>query len=107
MPSLTPLRQTHTQRRRAENGLLDTTLRILPTRVTDGPVSFSSRAYEGTVPGPTLMLKPGDTMRLLQVSMCESVGCVVVEDVERGSLSGDRLICPPSLPPRLTNQPTQ
>lgn len=46
---------------------MDTTLRIVPTRVTDGPVAYSSRAYEWTVPGPTLMLKPGDTMRLLQV----------------------------------------
>lgn len=38
-------------------------------RVADGPVAYSSRAYEGTVPGPTLMLKPGDTMRLMQVGV--------------------------------------
>ena len=64
---LTPTHKTTNHRRATAEGLLDTTLRILPVRVADGPVAYSSRAYEGTVPGPTLMLKPGDTMRLLQV----------------------------------------
>lgn len=78
------LNQSPTQNRRATaEGLLDTTLRILPVRVADGPVAYSSRAYEGTVPGPTLMLKPGDTMRLLQVGV---VVVMVTRSVGRRSL---------------------
>jgi len=32
--------------RRAVNGVLDTTFRIQPTRITNGPVTFSTRTYE-------------------------------------------------------------
>ncbi|GAB5036201.1 multicopper oxidase [Nannochloropsis oceanica] len=54
--------------RRAVNGVLDTTFRIQPTRITNGPVTFSTRTYEGTVPGPTLLLRPGETLRIHQVN---------------------------------------
>ena len=54
---------------------LPETLHDLRERVSDaGPVAFSSRAYEGTIPGPTLMLRPGDTMRLLQVGVFDWIG---------------------------------
>ncbi|EWM27798.1 multicopper oxidase [Nannochloropsis gaditana] len=54
--------------RRAVDGVLDTTLRIQPARITNGPVSYSTRTYEGTVPGPTLLLRPGETLRIHQIN---------------------------------------
>lgn len=32
--------------RRAVDGVLDTTLRIQPARITNGPVTYSTRTYE-------------------------------------------------------------
>ncbi len=78
LPKHTPLQIKIKKNSRADpaTGVLDTTLRILPTRVTDGPVAFSSRAYEGTIPGPTLVLRPGETLKLMQVGgcLCKCVG---------------------------------
>ncbi|TYZ67999.1 hypothetical protein PybrP1_008324 [[Pythium] brassicae (nom. inval.)] len=59
---LAALRQP--EERVSVNGVLNTTLRVRPAHFTDGPISFWTRSYEGSVPGPTLRVKPGDTLTI-------------------------------------------
>ena len=46
------------------NGVLDLDLRVAATDVEVGGVTARMLAYNGTVPGPTLHLRPGDRLRL-------------------------------------------
>lgn len=49
--------------RHSENGLLETTLHAASGKVTlDGKPYFSQAAYENSVPGPMLVICPGDRM---------------------------------------------
>ncbi|NUM52638.1 MAG: multicopper oxidase family protein [Candidatus Hydrogenedentes bacterium] len=50
--------------RRSVGGLLDTDLRVCFARNRIGDMWLRSRTYEGCIPGPTLRVKPGDTLRL-------------------------------------------
>ncbi|MET4579259.1 multicopper oxidase family protein [Ottowia thiooxydans] len=50
--------------RRSVNGVLDTSLRMAYAYRYVGGVRLYVRSYEGTSPGPTFRVKPGDTMRL-------------------------------------------
>src|SRR5262245_2872758 len=56
--------------RRSTDGALRTTLRvaITPTAVVDWPrrvsVAVETSTYEGTIPGPTLRVKPGDVLEI-------------------------------------------
>lgn len=52
------------EERVSANGALSTTLHVTPTHFTDGPISFWTRSYDGSVPGPTLRVKPGDTLTI-------------------------------------------
>ena len=56
-----PLREPET--RRSSNGRLETHLHVTTARV-HGPLSFNVRSYEGSIPGPTIRLKPGDNLTL-------------------------------------------
>ena len=51
--------------RRSINGVLETTLAVDVSRYTGENVSFMTRMYEGSVPGPTLRVRAGDTLILL------------------------------------------
>ncbi|CAM9933337.1 unnamed protein product, partial [Ectocarpus fasciculatus] len=52
------------ENRFSKDGELRTTLRIAPTVAQAGPLAppLNVRAYEGSVPGPTLRVKPGDRL---------------------------------------------
>lgn len=50
--------------RRSANGVLNTTLRMHYAYKDIGGYRLYVRTYEGTVPGPTLRLKPGDMLRI-------------------------------------------
>jgi FtsP/CotA-like multicopper oxidase with cupredoxin domain len=50
--------------RRSANGELNTTLRMQYAYKNIGGQRLYVRTYEGTVPGPTLRLKPGDVLRI-------------------------------------------
>lgn len=52
------------ENRISKDGELRTTLRIAPTVAQAGPLAppLNVRAYEGSVPGPTLRVKPGDRL---------------------------------------------
>jgi FtsP/CotA-like multicopper oxidase with cupredoxin domain len=50
--------------RRSTNGELNTTLRMQYAYKNIGGYRLHVRTYEGTVPGPTLRLKPGDVLRI-------------------------------------------
>jgi len=50
--------------RRSAHGELNTTLRMRHAYKTIGGHRLYVRTYEGTVPGPTLRLKPGDVLRI-------------------------------------------
>ena len=50
--------------RRSANGELNTTLRMHYAYMDIGGHRLYMRTYEGTVPGPTLRLKPGDVLRI-------------------------------------------
>jgi FtsP/CotA-like multicopper oxidase with cupredoxin domain len=50
--------------RRSANGELDTTLRMHYAYQAIGGHRLYVRTYEGTVPGPTLRVKPGDVLRI-------------------------------------------
>jgi FtsP/CotA-like multicopper oxidase with cupredoxin domain len=57
------------EERRSKNGLLDTSLEMQLASNEIGPgFIVHTRTYEGTIPGPTLRVKRGDTLRIrLQV----------------------------------------
>ena len=50
--------------RRSANGELNTTLRMQYAYKDLGGYRLYMRTYEGTSPGPTLRLKPGDVLRI-------------------------------------------
>jgi FtsP/CotA-like multicopper oxidase with cupredoxin domain len=50
--------------RRSANGVLDTTLRMQYAWKDLGGYRLYMRTYEGTIPGPTLLVKPGDVLRI-------------------------------------------
>jgi FtsP/CotA-like multicopper oxidase with cupredoxin domain len=50
--------------RRAENGVLETELRVQYAYANTGGYNLYMRTYEGTIPGPTLRLQPGDTLKI-------------------------------------------
>src|ERR1700731_1962977 len=50
--------------RRSANGELRTTLRLQYAYKDIGGYRLFIRNYEGTIPGPTLRLKPGDVLRI-------------------------------------------
>ena len=50
--------------RRSVNGVLSTTLRVAYAYRRIGGVRLYVRSYEGGSPGPTLRVKPGDTLRI-------------------------------------------
>src|SRR5262249_56836592 len=50
--------------RRSANGELRTNLRAGYTYKDIGGYRLSLRSYEGTIPGPTLRVKPGDVLRI-------------------------------------------
>lgn len=54
--------------RRAVDGVLSTTLRVGYAYRQIGGVRLYVRSYEGGSPGPTLRMKPGDTLRLRLVN---------------------------------------
>jgi FtsP/CotA-like multicopper oxidase with cupredoxin domain len=53
---------------RSANGELNVTLEINVSRLTDGPFAWNRRSYNGQPTGPTLRVKPGDTLRVLLVN---------------------------------------
>src|SRR5690606_34916016 len=59
--------------RRAENGVLETTLRMAygPTDV-DGERAIAM-TYDGSYPGPTLVARPGDTIRIRLINDLDDV----------------------------------
>jgi FtsP/CotA-like multicopper oxidase with cupredoxin domain len=50
--------------RRSVNGELRTTLRVGYAYKDIGGYRLSLRSYEGTIPGPTLRVRPGDALRI-------------------------------------------
>jgi FtsP/CotA-like multicopper oxidase with cupredoxin domain len=54
--------------RRSANGVLQTTLRVAYAYKEIGGYRLSLRTYEGNIPGPTLRLRPGDTLRIRLVN---------------------------------------
>jgi FtsP/CotA-like multicopper oxidase with cupredoxin domain len=54
--------------RESKDGLLDTTLEatVMPVQVAGGTAIMS--VFDGTVPGPTLRVRPGDTLRIKLVN---------------------------------------
>jgi FtsP/CotA-like multicopper oxidase with cupredoxin domain len=54
--------------RRSSNGVLETTLRMRYAWKHIGGYRLYMRTYEGTIPGPTLRVKPGDTLRIKLVN---------------------------------------
>ncbi len=50
--------------RRSVDGVLDTTLTVRYAYLNIGGYRLFLRTYEGKTPGPTLRLKPGDTLRM-------------------------------------------
>lgn len=60
------------EERVAVSGELNTTLHVGALHFEDGPISFWTRAYEGSVPGPTLRVKAGDTINIQLVNGLEA-----------------------------------
>ncbi|ETM35755.1 hypothetical protein L914_17392 [Phytophthora nicotianae] len=50
--------------RASVNGELNTTITVAEKLVDNGPIAFYTRAYEDSVPGPMLVLKPGDVLNI-------------------------------------------
>nr|AFY10071.1 laccase [Phytophthora capsici] len=59
------------EKRVSVNGRLDTSITVAEKLVDNGPIAFYTRAYEGSVPGPMLVLKPGD---LLSIHLTNNLG---------------------------------
>ncbi|CAE7341589.1 mco, partial [Symbiodinium pilosum] len=47
---------------RSSDGVLNCTLRLRPARVVGQNISFVTRIYNHFIPGPTIMIKPGDRL---------------------------------------------
>jgi FtsP/CotA-like multicopper oxidase with cupredoxin domain len=54
--------------RSSANGLLETKFDVNFAENFVGDFRLFTRTYEGTLPGPTLRLRPGDTLRLTQIN---------------------------------------
>ena len=54
--------------RRSVNGVLSTTLRVGYAYRQIGGVRLYVRSYEGGSPGPTLRMKPGETLRIKMIN---------------------------------------
>jgi FtsP/CotA-like multicopper oxidase with cupredoxin domain len=52
------------EERVSDNGMLETTFSVQASEFKGHGISFTTRTYEGQVPGPTLRLRPGDTLVL-------------------------------------------
>ena len=52
------------ENRRAEDGVLETELHAQYTWKDGGGYQLSMRSYDGTIPGPTLRLQPGDALKI-------------------------------------------
>ncbi|CAH0516006.1 unnamed protein product [Peronospora belbahrii] len=59
LPELEPL-----ETRVSINGELHTGITVTEKLVNNGPIAFYTRAYENSVPGPLLVLKPGDVLNI-------------------------------------------
>ncbi|KAK1932092.1 Blue copper oxidase CueO [Phytophthora citrophthora] len=59
------------EKRVSVNGRLDTSITVSEKLVNNGPIAFYTRAYEDSVPGPMLVLKPGD---LLNIHLTNNLG---------------------------------
>ncbi|KAF4318602.1 hypothetical protein G195_008089 [Phytophthora kernoviae 00238/432] len=62
LQQLTPLQEL--EKRVSVNGELNTTITVAEKLVDSGPIAFYTRAYEDSVPGPLLVLKPGDVLNI-------------------------------------------
>lgn len=54
--------------RRSQNGVLETTLELKLAKHTVAGRVFEAATYDGKLPAPTLVVKPGDTLRLTLVN---------------------------------------
>lgn len=50
--------------RKSQNGVLTTSLTVAMATVPVGDISVTTRSYEGSLPGPTLRVRPGDTLNI-------------------------------------------
>ncbi|TMW63696.1 hypothetical protein Poli38472_002637 [Pythium oligandrum] len=57
--------------RRSVRGELNTTIHVREHQFQFGPISFWTRSYEGSIPGPMLSIQPGDTLNLHLVNELE------------------------------------
>lgn len=83
------------ENRQSKDGELRTTLRVAPAVAQAGPLAppLNVRAYEGSVPGPTLRVKPGDRLVLNLVNdlaLPEGDPLVMEEEVGGGRGGGDQ-----------------
>jgi FtsP/CotA-like multicopper oxidase with cupredoxin domain len=53
----------------AVNGHLEVTLQVEIGRVNTGPYLFNARMYNGSLPGPTLYVRPGDHLSITVVNI--------------------------------------
>ncbi|DBA00482.1 TPA: hypothetical protein N0F65_002725 [Lagenidium giganteum] len=58
--------------RRSANGELSTSIHVSAVHFDKGPISFWTRAYEHSTPGPTLCVKPGDVLKINLVNDLEA-----------------------------------
>lgn len=54
--------------RSSVNGELNTTITIGAKRFENGPIAFWTRAFDDSIPGPILRVKPGDVLNLHQIN---------------------------------------
>ena len=54
--------------RRSVDGVLETSLRVQYAYADTGGYRLFMRTYEGTIPGPTLRIQPGDTLKLTVIN---------------------------------------
>ncbi|CAH0491437.1 unnamed protein product [Peronospora farinosa] len=59
LPELVPL-----ETRRSVHGELNTSLIVAQKLVNNGPIAFYTRAFDNSVPGPLLVLQPGDVLNI-------------------------------------------
>lgn len=83
------------ENRLSKDGELRTTLRVAPAVAQAGPLAppLNVRAYEGSVPGPTLRVKPGDRLVVNLVNdlaLPEGAPLVVAEEEGGKRGGGDR-----------------
>lgn len=89
----------------SSDGELRTTLRVAPTITRAGPLapSFNVRAYEGSVPGPTLRVKPGDRLVVNLVNALDPPAGAPLEAEAGGGQGEDSLEGKVEAWPNVTN----